>query len=128
MTGCCQEELGGSLALRSAYQRAVVAPVAGTQALWKEYGAWENRVSQPLAKGVLAEFLPQFQAARAVARERSSLWDAIDWSGPSPPPGHSLKVPQSPHCSAPLPASLPPAKFRAGGDRGSSRGRPGRGC
>ena len=65
--------------------------------MWKEYGEWENRVSKALAKGLLAEYLPRYQAGRAVARERKKLWDGIEWGGAPIPPAHSLKVKAVPH-------------------------------
>ncbi|GAB0492691.1 hypothetical protein MMPV_003960 [Pyropia vietnamensis] len=59
-------------ALRRAFQRAVRAPVAHLDALWRDYEAFElsSTTNKDLARGILGEITPAHVAARAEHRAR----------------------------------------------------------
>ena len=65
-------------AVREVYQRALVQPAIGLEALWKEYEAWEAVQSRDNAKAVLAEVADEALVARRVARERKVLVDQLE--------------------------------------------------
>ena len=58
---------------RDAYQRALVQPATGLEAMWKDYETWEAVQSGPNAKSLLADIADKVLVARRVARERSAL-------------------------------------------------------
>ena len=64
---------GAVTAAREAYQRALVQPAAGLEAMWKEYEQWETLQSGPQAKQLLADIADRALVARRVARERQAL-------------------------------------------------------
>ncbi|KAL5563013.1 hypothetical protein UlMin_032760 [Ulmus minor] len=86
-----QEESLRMIAVRKAYQKAVVTPVHHIEQLWKDYENFENSVSRQLAKGLISEYQPKFNSARAVYRERKKLVDEIDWNMLAVPPTGSSK-------------------------------------
>ena len=65
------------LAARTAFQRALVQPALGLDALWKEYEAWETAQSREGAKAVLSEISDDVLVARRVARERKALVEPL---------------------------------------------------
>ncbi|KAL9268009.1 Cleavage stimulation factor subunit 77-like protein [Drosera capensis] len=67
-------------AIRKAYQKAVVTPCHHLEQLWRDYESFENKVSRALAKGLLSDFQPKFNSARAVYREKKKYVDEIDWN------------------------------------------------
>ncbi|OMP02033.1 RNA-processing protein, HAT helix [Corchorus capsularis] len=86
-----QEESQRMTAVRKAYQRAIVTPMHHIEQLWKDYENFENSVSRQLAKGLISEYQPKYNSARAVYRERKKYVDEIDWNMLAVPPGDSCK-------------------------------------
>lgn len=86
-----QEESQRMTAVRKAYQRAIVTPTHHLEQLWKDYENFENSVSRALAKGLLSEYQPKYNSARAVYRERKKYVDEIDWNVLALPPTGSQK-------------------------------------
>ncbi|KAL3843930.1 hypothetical protein ACJIZ3_001333 [Penstemon smallii] len=85
------EESQRMTAIRKIYQRAVVMPTQHVEQLWRDYENFENSVSRALAKGLLAEYQPKYNSARAVYRERKKYVDEIDWNMLAVPPTGSSK-------------------------------------
>ncbi|EOY19416.1 Tetratricopeptide repeat-like superfamily protein isoform 1 [Theobroma cacao] len=86
-----QEESQRMTAVRKAYQKAIVTPTHHVEQLWKDYENFENSVSRQLAKGLLSEYQPKYNSARAVYRERKKYVDEIDWNMLAVPPTDSCK-------------------------------------
>ncbi|XP_052191786.1 cleavage stimulation factor subunit 77 isoform X2 [Diospyros lotus] len=86
-----QEESQRMTAVRKAYQKAIVTPTHHVEQLWKDYENFENSVSRTLAKGLLSEYQPKYNSARAVYRERKKYADEIDWNMLAVPPSGSYK-------------------------------------
>ncbi|XVF24585.1 hypothetical protein REPUB_Repub13aG0140600 [Reevesia pubescens] len=89
--GNTQEESQRMTAVRKAYQKAIVTPTHHIEQLWKDYENFENSVSRQLAKGLLSEYQPKYNSARAVYRERKKYMDEIDWNMLAVPPTDSCK-------------------------------------
>lgn len=89
-----QEESHRMTSVRKAYQRAIVTPTHHVEQLWKDYENFENSVSRALAKGLLSEWQPKFNSARAVYRELKKYVDEIDWNMLAVPPTGSYKEEQ----------------------------------
>ncbi|KAG0447766.1 hypothetical protein HPP92_028180 [Vanilla planifolia] len=53
-------------------KKAIVTPTHHIEQLWKEYENFENSINRALAKGLLSEYQPKYNSARAVYRERKS--------------------------------------------------------
>ncbi|KAK6930631.1 hypothetical protein RJ641_004725, partial [Dillenia turbinata] len=81
-----QEESQRMTAVRKAYQKAIVTPTHHLEQLWKDYENFENSVSRTLAKGLLSEYQPKYNSARAVYRERKKYVDEIDLNMLAVPP------------------------------------------
>ncbi|GAB4858026.1 Cleavage stimulation factor subunit 77 [Ancistrocladus abbreviatus] len=88
------EETQRMTSVRRAYQRAIVIPTHHVEQLWKDYENFENSVSRALAKGLLSEYQPKFNSARAVYRELKKYVDEIDWNLLAVPPTGSYKEEQ----------------------------------
>ncbi|KAG7940838.1 hypothetical protein I3843_16G006500 [Carya illinoinensis] len=86
-----QEESQRMTAVRKVYQKAIVTPTHHIEQLWRDYENFENSVSRQLAKGLLSEYQPKFNSARAVYRERKKYVDEIDWNMLAVPPSGSYK-------------------------------------
>ncbi|XP_057995120.1 cleavage stimulation factor subunit 77 isoform X1 [Hevea brasiliensis] len=86
-----QEESQRMTAVRKAYQKAIVTPTYHVEQLWKDYENFENSVSRQLAKGLLSDYQPKYNSARAVYRERKKYVDEIDWNMLAVPPTGSHK-------------------------------------
>ncbi|KAK3024538.1 hypothetical protein RJ639_043730 [Escallonia herrerae] len=86
-----QEESQRMTAVRKAYQRAIITPTHHVEQLWRDYENFENSVSRALAKGLLSEYQPKYNSARAVYRERKKYVDEIDWNMLAVPPSGSYK-------------------------------------
>ncbi|XP_022746882.1 cleavage stimulation factor subunit 77 isoform X2 [Durio zibethinus] len=86
-----QEESQRMTSVRKAYQKAIVTPTHHIEQLWKDYENFENSVSRQLAKGLLSEYQPKYNSARAVYRERKKYVDEIDWNMLAVPPTDSCK-------------------------------------
>ncbi|KAG5526597.1 hypothetical protein RHGRI_032766 [Rhododendron griersonianum] len=86
-----QEESQRMTAVRKAYQKAIVTPTQHAEQLWKDYENFENSVSRTLAKGLLSDYQPKYNSARAVYRERKKYIDEIDWNVLAVPPSGSYK-------------------------------------
>lgn len=86
-----QEESQRMTTIRKTYQRAIVMPTHHVEQLWRDYESFENSVSRALAKGLLAEYQPKYNSARAVYRERKKYVDEIDWNMLAVPPSGSSK-------------------------------------
>ncbi|GLT27717.1 hypothetical protein SLA2020_026950 [Shorea laevis] len=89
-----QEESQRMTAVRKAYQKAILTPTHLIEQLWKEYENFENSVSRQLAKGLISEYQPKYNSARAVYRERKKCVDEIDWNMLAVPPTGSSKEEQ----------------------------------
>ncbi|XP_077248941.1 tetratricopeptide repeat (TPR)-like superfamily protein [Tasmannia lanceolata] len=89
-----QEESQRMTAVRKAYQKAIVTPTHHVEQLWKDYENFENSVSRTLAKGLLSDYQPKYNSARAVYRERKKYVDEIDWNMLAVPPTGSYKEEQ----------------------------------
>ncbi|GAB4817721.1 hypothetical protein N2152v2_004767 [Parachlorella kessleri] len=90
------QELQRVVALRRAYQRAVVVPTSHVDQLWREYEQLENSGSnKTLARRVLDEWRPKYQAARLLYRERSKRAEGINFKALPLPPGRGGTVQQS---------------------------------
>ncbi|XP_010498148.1 PREDICTED: cleavage stimulation factor subunit 77-like [Camelina sativa] len=77
--------------LRKVYQRAILTPTHHVEQLWKDYENFENSVNRQLAKGLINEYQPKFNSARAVYRERKKYIEEIDWNMLAVPPTGSSK-------------------------------------
>lgn len=75
-----QDESRRMTTIRKVYQKAILVPTSHVEQLWKDYDNFENSVSRTLAKGLLSEYQPKFNSARAVYRERKKYIDDIDWT------------------------------------------------
>lgn len=80
--------------MRKAYQKAIVTPTHHIEQLWKDYENFENSINRTLAKGLLSEYQPKYNSARAVYRERKKYIDEIDWNMLAVPPNGSSKEEQ----------------------------------
>ncbi|XP_027924446.1 cleavage stimulation factor subunit 77 isoform X6 [Vigna unguiculata] len=86
-----QEESHRMTTVRKVYQKAIVTPTHHIEQLWKDYENFENSVSRQLAKGLISEYQPKYNSARAVYRERKKYVDEIDWNMLAVPPSGSYK-------------------------------------
>ncbi|XP_059296978.1 cleavage stimulation factor subunit 77 isoform X1 [Lycium ferocissimum] len=86
-----QEESQRMTSVRKIYQRAIVTPTHHVEQLWRDYENFENSISRALAKGLLSEYQPKYNSARAVYRERKKYIDEIDWNMLAIPPSGSSK-------------------------------------
>ncbi|CAK7355911.1 unnamed protein product [Dovyalis caffra] len=86
-----QEESIRMTAIRKTYQKAIVTPTHHVEQLWRDYENFENSVSRHLAKGLLSEYQPKYNSARAVYREQKKYVDEIDWNMLAVPPTGSYK-------------------------------------
>ncbi|XP_074287176.1 cleavage stimulation factor subunit 77 [Silene latifolia] len=89
-----QEETQRMSTVRKTYQKAIVTPTHHVEQLWKDYENFENSVSRVLAKGLVSEYQPKFNSARAVYRMRKKYFDEIDWNLLAIPPAGSCKEEQ----------------------------------
>ncbi|KAG8049034.1 hypothetical protein GUJ93_ZPchr0009g1111 [Zizania palustris] len=89
-----QEESHRMTTVRKVYQKAILVPTNHVEQLWKDYENFENSVSRTLAKGLLSEYQPKFNSAKAVYRERKKYIDDIDWNMLAVPPTGSYKEEQ----------------------------------
>ncbi|XP_065849902.1 cleavage stimulation factor subunit 77 isoform X2 [Euphorbia lathyris] len=89
-----QEESQRMLSIRKVYQKAIVTPSHHIEQLWKDYENFENSVSRQLAKGLVSEYQPKYNSARAVYREQKKYVDEIDWNALAVPPTGSPKEEQ----------------------------------
>ncbi|XP_029117470.1 cleavage stimulation factor subunit 77 isoform X3 [Elaeis guineensis] len=89
-----QEESHRMTSVRKVYQKAIVTPTHHVEQLWKDYENFENSVSRALAKGLLSEYHPKFNSARAVYKERKKYMDEIDWNMLAVPPSGTCKEEQ----------------------------------
>ncbi|XP_027112409.1 cleavage stimulation factor subunit 77-like [Coffea arabica] len=85
------EETQRMTSVRKAYQKAIITPTHHIEQLWREYENFENSVSRALAKGLLSEYQPKYNSARAVYRERKKFADEIDWNMLAVPPSGTSK-------------------------------------
>nr|GEU95010.1 cleavage stimulation factor subunit 77 [Tanacetum cinerariifolium] len=79
------------LAVRKVYQRAIVTPTHHVEQHRRDYENYENSVSRALAKGLVSEYQPKYNSARAVYSERKKHVDEIDWNLLAVPPSGSVK-------------------------------------
>ncbi|XP_025888929.1 cleavage stimulation factor subunit 77 isoform X1 [Solanum lycopersicum] len=86
-----QEESQRMTSVRKIYQRAIVTPTHHVEQLWRDYENFENSISRALAKGLVSEYQPKYNSARAVYRERKKYTDEIDWNMLAIPPSGSSK-------------------------------------
>ncbi|VFQ65806.1 unnamed protein product [Cuscuta campestris] len=86
-----QDESQRMTAVRKAYQRAIVTPTHHVEQLWRDYENFENTISRALAKGLISEYQPKYNSARAVYKEMKKYVDEIDWNMLAVPPCGSPK-------------------------------------
>lgn len=86
-----QEESQRMISIRKVYQKAIVTPTHHVEQHWRDYENFENSVSRALAKGLVSEYQPKYNSARAVYRERKKYVDEIDWNLLAVPPSGSVK-------------------------------------
>lgn len=86
-----QEESHRMTSIRKAYQKAIVTPNYLLEQLWRDYEAFENSVSRTLAKGLLSEYQPKYNSAKAVYKEGKKFIEEIDWNMLAVPPSGSPK-------------------------------------
>ncbi|KAJ0935724.1 putative suppressor of forked, tetratricopeptide-like helical domain superfamily [Helianthus annuus] len=86
-----QEESQRMIAVRKVYQKAIVTPTHHIEQHWRDYENFENSVSRALAKGLVSEYQPKYNSARAVYRERKKYFEEIDWNMLAVPPSGSVK-------------------------------------
>ncbi|KAJ6388921.1 hypothetical protein OIU77_027298 [Salix suchowensis] len=89
-----QEESIRMTAIRKTYQKAIITPTHHVEQLWREYEHFENSVSRQLAKGLISEYQPKYNSARAVYREQKKYVDEIDYNMLAVPPTGSFKEEQ----------------------------------
>lgn len=89
-----QEESIRMTAIRKTYQKAIITPTHHVEQLWREYENFENSVSRQLAKGLVSEYQPKYNSARAVYREQKKYVDEIDYNMLAVPPTGSFKEEQ----------------------------------
>ncbi|KAI3965632.1 hypothetical protein MKX01_010589 [Papaver californicum] len=89
-----QEESDRMTSIRKLYQKAIVTPTHHVEQLWRDYENFENSVSRALAKGLVSEYQPKYNSAKAVYRERKKLVDDIDWNMLAVPLTGSVKEEQ----------------------------------
>ncbi|PSC73688.1 Suf-domain-containing [Micractinium conductrix] len=83
-----QEDSAKSAALRRAYQRALVVPTPQLEGLWRGYEGFEMGGSnKQLARRLLDEWRPRYQAARTLLREREGRLAALNLKAMALPPG-----------------------------------------
>ncbi|CAI9104386.1 OLC1v1003045C1 [Oldenlandia corymbosa var. corymbosa] len=85
------EETQRMTAVRKAYQKAIVTPTSHIEQIWRDYENFENSVSRALAKGLVSEYQPKYNSARAVYKERKKYADEIDWNMLAVPPSGTSK-------------------------------------
>lgn len=89
-----QDESHRMTTIRKVYQKAILVPTSHVEQLWKDYDNFENSVSRTLAKGLLSEYQPKFNSAKAVYRERKKYIEDIDWNMLATPPTGSYEEEQ----------------------------------
>ncbi|KMZ62640.1 mRNA 3'-end-processing protein rna14 [Zostera marina] len=89
-----QEESQRMTSIRKIYQKAIITPTHHIEQIWKDYESFENSVSHQLAKGLISEYQPKFNSAKAVYREKKKYVDEIDWNMFAVPPTGSYKEQQ----------------------------------
>ena len=73
---------------RGAYQRALQVPCTGLDQLWRAYEVFEQQgSSRALARRVLEQQRPRYQAARTALGPRSRLQEALNPAALAFPPG-----------------------------------------
>ncbi|PRW58683.1 Suf-domain-containing [Chlorella sorokiniana] len=91
-----QEESGKVAAVRRGYQRALLVPSPQLEALWRGYEGLEMSGSnKQLARRLLDEWRPKYQAARSLLRERESRLGGINTKALALPPGRGGFTQQS---------------------------------
>ncbi|EFN59172.1 hypothetical protein CHLNCDRAFT_138056 [Chlorella variabilis] len=83
-----QDESQKVAAVRRAYQRALLVPTSQLEGLWRGYEGFEVTGSnKQLARRLLDEWRPLYQAARGLLREREARLGAINLKALALPPG-----------------------------------------
>lgn len=83
-----QEDSQRVMTLRGAYQRAMQVPCTGLDQLWRAYEVFEQQgSSRALARRVLEQQRPRYQAARTALGPRSRLQAALNPTALPFPPG-----------------------------------------
>ena len=73
-------------ACRKAYHAALQVPLNGLDGLWREYEEFEQRLNPVLARKLMHEIQPKYNAARAVFRKRRFYRDNLLLNAPAVPP------------------------------------------
>ncbi|XP_050382098.1 cleavage stimulation factor subunit 77-like [Argentina anserina] len=79
------------VAMRKAYQKAIMSRNHSTDQLWSEYQSFERTYNKDLAKSLLNEFSQKFNAAKNVYWERSHIVKGIDFGMQAVPPSGDLR-------------------------------------
>ncbi|KAL3133211.1 hypothetical protein ABBQ38_007099 [Trebouxia sp. C0009 RCD-2024] len=83
-----QEEAQRVMTLRGAYQRATQVPCTGLDQLWRAYEVFEQQgSSRALARRVLEQQRPRYQAARTALGPRTRHQEALNHTALPFPPG-----------------------------------------
>jgi cleavage stimulation factor subunit 3 len=83
-----QEDAARATALRRAYHRALLVPTQALDALWSGYERLESGGSnKTLAKKMLDEWRPRYQAARTLLKERGGRVEGTESRALPAPPG-----------------------------------------
>lgn len=86
-----QEDAHRVATIRRVFQRAVMVPCQTLDQLWRSYEQFESSstANKTLARRLIDEARPRYQAARAVVHMRRTKWEAIDHQALPVPPEHS---------------------------------------
>jgi cleavage stimulation factor subunit 3 len=80
-------------ALRSLYQRALSQPLLELELLWRQYDAFEQKISKVLAKGLLQEHSARYMVARQCGRQLAVHGAGVDLDMFAVPPTGRLNEP-----------------------------------
>jgi tetratricopeptide (TPR) repeat protein len=87
------EETRRMTALRSLYQRALSQPLLELELLWRQYDAFEQKISKVLAKGLLQEHSARYMVARQCGRQLAVNGAGVDLDVLAVPPSGRLSEP-----------------------------------
>lgn len=91
-TGLGNEESAKLMSIRRAYKRAVTIPTHSVDAIWRNYGTFENGVNKQLAKQLMNELQGQYTNAHTVYRELKRKWLGIKETALAVPPSKAGKA------------------------------------
>ncbi|KAL6767811.1 hypothetical protein ACKKBF_B36705 [Auxenochlorella protothecoides x Auxenochlorella symbiontica] len=87
-----QEDSARMVALRRAFQKAILVPGPASDALWAAYEAFELAgANKALGRRAVDEWRPRWQAARALSTQRATLAGRLAHHALPAPPGRSRR-------------------------------------